>query len=67
MVQQLKDSRKKEKYLGSGGGPGGDANARGGSWERMGEEVDADPEQFEERAAAEEAQKSSLWGKGGSK
>ena len=67
MVQHFKDSKKKEKYLGSGGGPGGDANARGGSWERMGAEVDTDPQQLEEQDAAAEAQKSSMWGKGGSK
>ncbi len=65
VVQQFKESQKKEKYA-SRADQLIDADGRGGSWDRiMANDPDADPRQAEqEAAAAAQQQRGSFWGGG---
>ena len=69
LVQELKESRKKEKYA-SRADQLIEAGGRGGSWDRiMSNDPDADPRQLEQEAAAAQQPRGGFWGggSGGSK
>jgi hypothetical protein len=67
MVQQFKNTKQTQKYVGRSDEVPGSAGGKGGSWDRLGQETDADPRELEEQAAAEEAKKNSLWHRDNSK